>query len=71
MVLYKYTKGGTMTQLKTIDQTCNTIIDNAILLNTQYTKAEVEQRLVEWTGLARHLATQVADEVMTELAKIG
>jgi hypothetical protein len=60
-----------MNNRKTIDQTCNIIINNAILLNTQYTKTEVTQRLIEWTGLARHLATKVADEVMVELNKLG
>lgn len=60
-----------MNNRKTIDQTCNIIIDNAILLNTQYTKTEVTQRLTEWTGLADHLATKVADEVMIELNKLG
>jgi len=60
-----------MNNRKTIDQTCNIIIDNAILLNTQYTKTEVTQRLVEWTGLAPHLATKVAGEVMIELNKLG
>jgi len=59
-----------MNNLKTIDQTCNIIIDNAILYQINYTQEEVVERLMNWSSLARHRATQVAEAVMIELAKI-
>ena len=59
-----------MNNLKTIDQTCNIIIDNAILYQTKYTQEEVVERLMNWSSLARWRANQVAEVVMVELAKI-
>tara|TARA_Y100000401_G_scaffold7401_1_gene5066 strand:+ start:198 stop:380 length:183 start_codon:yes stop_codon:yes gene_type:complete len=59
-----------MNQLKTIDQTCNTIIDNEILYKTNYTKEEVVARLMDWSSLARWRANEVAEVVMIELNKI-
>ena len=56
-----------MNQLKTIDQTCNIIIDNTILLGTKYEKEEIIERLMRWSGLARHLADKVADNLMVKL----
>ena len=59
-----------MNQLKTIDQTCNTIIDNEILYKTNYTKEEVVTRLMDWSSLARWRANEVAEVVMIELNKL-
>ena len=59
-----------MNNLKTIDQTCNIIIDNAILYQTNYTQEEVVERLISWSSLARWRANEVAETVMVELAKI-
>ena len=68
--MYIYKQNTKMNNLKTIDQTCNIIIDNAILYQTNYTQEEVVERLMNWSSLARHTATQVAEAVMVELAKI-
>ena len=56
-----------MNNLKTINQTCNFINDKTILLDTKYTKAEIVERLMRWSGLARHLANKVADNLIIKL----
>ncbi len=58
-----------MPKLWTIDKTCNSIIDAAILGET-FTKQDVVNKLMSFSSLAAWKAAQVADVVMIELAKI-